>query len=93
MKSSSLVYTDVMWLIMLPDWVLKLIFVGSYPAQGQLQLQLCQPSTDAHSLSDAEGNVGKGVDGAVLSQPALRFKLLPIFKVLLTGAQSVAVYH
>ena len=65
----------------------------TYPAHGQLQLQLCQPSADAHPLSDAKGNVGKGVDGAILPQPALRFELLPVVKVLLVGAQCVAVYH
>lgn len=68
-------------------------FRRSYPAHGQLQLQLCQPSANAHPLSDAEGHMGEGVDGAVLSQPALGSKLLPVLKVLLIGAQGVAVYH
>lgn len=90
---STCSHTDFMWLIMLPDRVFKLIRVRSYPAHGQLQLQLCQPSTNAHPFSNAEGNVGEGVNGAVLSQPALRLKLLPVIKVLLIGAQNVAVYH
>lgn len=67
--------------------------VMAYPAHGKLQLQLCQPSADTHPLPDAKGNVGKRVDGAILSQPAFRFKLLPVIKVLLIGAQSMAVYH
>lgn len=64
-----------------------------YPAHGQLQLQLCQPPPDAHPLPDAEGHVGKRVDGAVLPQPALRLELLAVIEVVFAGAQSVAVYH
>lgn len=37
--------------------------------------------------------MGEGVDGAVLPQPALRFELRPVVKVLLIGAQRVEVYH
>lgn len=65
----------------------------SYPAHGQLQLQLCQPPADAHPLSDAEGNMGERVDGAVLPQPSLRFELLPLIKILLIGAQRMSIYH
>lgn len=64
-----------------------------YPAHGKLQLQLCQPPADAHPLSDAEGDVGKRVDCAVLSQPALRLELFAVVEVVFVGAQSVAVYH
>lgn len=64
-----------------------------YPAHGELQLQLCQPPPDAHPLPDAEGHVGKRVDGAVLPQPALRLELLAVIEVVFAGAQSVAVYH
>lgn len=64
-----------------------------YPAHGELQLQLCQPPADAHPLSDPEGDVGKRVDCAVLSQPALRLELFAVVEVVFAGAQSVAVYH
>lgn len=64
-----------------------------YPAHGELQLQLRQPPADAHPLPDAEGDVGERVDGAVLSQPALRLELLAVVEVVLAGAQGVAVDH
>lgn len=65
----------------------------SYPAHRQVQLQLGQPSADAHPLADAEGHVGKRVDGVVLPEPPLRLEELPLLKVFLVGAQRVAVDH
>lgn len=70
-----------------------MVYQKSYPAHCQLQLQLRQPSSDTHSLPNTKGNISEGVDGAVLPQPALWFELLSIVKVLLVGAQSMAVNH
>ena len=66
---------------------------SSYPAHRQVQLELRQSSAHAHSLADAKGHVGKGVDGVVLSKPPLRFEALSLFKVFLVGPQGVAVDH
>lgn len=74
-------------------WKRSYLIWQIYPAHGELQLQLRQPPPDAHPLPDAEGYVGKRVDGAVLPQPALRLELLAVIEVVFAGAQSVAVYH
>lgn len=63
----------------------------SYPAHGQLQLQLCQPSANAHPLPDAKRNVGERIDGVVLPQPALRFEMFDVIKILLIRPQYVGV--
>lgn len=67
-------------------------FLGVYPAEGQVQLQLCHAAPDAHPLPHAEGNVGEGMDGAP-PEPALGPELSPAPEILLAAAQGMAVDH
>lgn len=65
--------------------------VNFYPAKSQVELQLSQSTPDAHPLPKAKGEVGKGIDLSLLLEPAFRFKLIGIFKVVFTGAQHLGI--